>query len=134
MTRLINHSGACLFTALMVLVSAGAVAADYGSGEVKIGYVITDEEGNLAVNQETYNTYEGFGLSFNDFRLRMPSGLQFRADLNNITLNNRKLTFEAHKPGLFRLAVRNKLKLTVMPKRLLRLWRGMKTQKNKVKN
>jgi len=76
-----------------------------GSGSVKLGYVLTDEEGGLGVNQETYNTYEGLGLSFNNFSYFLGNGIGFKADLKNVTLNNRNITATAFKPGCFNLTV-----------------------------
>jgi len=96
-----------LLLLLVAFVSAETAVASSGSGDIKVGYIFTDEEENLAVNQETYNVYEGFGLSLEDFQYRTNSGVQFRADMNNITLNNRQLFFETARPGLFRLSVRN---------------------------
>jgi len=92
---------------LMAIISISDNAWADGSGRAKIGYVILDETGNLGVNQETYNLYEGAAFSLEDFRYLTPNGLNFTADLKNITLNNRNLTATASKPGLFSLTAYN---------------------------
>ena len=43
-------------------------AVNEGTGKVKLGYTFVDEEGNLGVNQETYNQYEGTAVSLMDWR------------------------------------------------------------------
>jgi hypothetical protein len=85
---------------VMLLLTGTAIPADNG-GRVQVGYVILDEEGNLAVNQETFNTYEGPSLSIDHFRYLTGGGLNIFADLRNITLNNRNLRAGVSKPGRF---------------------------------
>ncbi|NMC43903.1 MAG: hypothetical protein GYA46_08285 [candidate division Zixibacteria bacterium] len=93
----------CALSSLSIalfLLAGTAVAADNG-GRVRVGYVVLDEEGNLAVNQETFNTYEGPSLSLDKFRYLTGGGLNLFADLQNITLNNRHLRAGISKPGRF---------------------------------
>ncbi|MEW6051049.1 MAG: hypothetical protein AB1644_08330 [Candidatus Zixiibacteriota bacterium] len=105
MKKLINRA---ILQVLTVLSVAGtAQSAGQGSGNVTLGYTFFDEEGSLAVNQETYNTYEGFGLSLNQWRYAFDNGMNLSAHLNNITLNNRRLRAMLSKPGLFSIAVQN---------------------------
>jgi len=94
----------CLTGALLGvgLQAAGAQASDY-AGAIKIGYTIQDEEGNLATNQPTFNTYEGLGLSLNGFRYQFDDGTRLSANLQNITLNNRNLRAGLTKSGRFGL-------------------------------
>ncbi len=91
--------------ALCILMSAltGSALAQSGSGVVKLGYVITDEEGSRAVNQKTFDLYEGMGLSLNDFSYYWENGLGLRADITNATLKNRNESVSLFKPGLFTL-------------------------------
>ncbi len=96
-----------LFVTAAGLLCSGVALAANGSGSVTLGYTYLDEEGNLGVNQETFNTYEGFGLSLNQWRYDFANGMMLNADLNNITLNNRNLRASIAKPGLFSLAVQN---------------------------
>ena len=96
-----------LFATAAGLLCSGVALAANGSGNVTLGYTYLDEEGNLGVNQETFNTYEGFGLSLNQWRYDFANGMMLDADLNNITLNNRNLRASIAKPGLFSLAVQN---------------------------
>ena len=86
--------------------AASPLTAD-GSGQVRVGYQLIDEEGNLGVNQETYNLYEGPGLSLENFRLATAGGLNFSANLQNIARNDRNLTASVYKSGLFGVAFNN---------------------------
>jgi hypothetical protein len=86
-----------------VVTAEFARASDY-SGKLKLGYTILDEEGNFAVNQPTYNTYEGLGVSLNDFRYRFDDGTRLSANLQNVTLNNRNLRAGLTRTGRFGLS------------------------------
>ncbi len=88
--------------AVPILLSLTPIQAD-GGGNLQLGYLYTDEVGNLAVNHDTFNTYDGFNLSLNDFAYRFNNGISLGADLNSITLNNRNLTTTISKPGRFSL-------------------------------
>ena len=76
-----------------------------GSGDVKIGYIYLDEEGNQGVYHPTFNLYEGPTVSSEGFRYRFDNGMLMRADLNNIILNNRNLSASLAQPGLFDVKV-----------------------------
>ncbi len=102
-----KYYATALFALIAILVTPAIHAAGNGGGSVKLGYTYLDEEGSRAVNQETYNTYEGFGVSLNQWRYNWDSGMRFKADLNNITLNNRNVRFSLGKPGSFGLSVTN---------------------------
>ncbi len=91
---------------IIVLCIVDGAFAD-GGGRVRVGYVIADEEGNLGVNNETYNLYEGPSVSLEDFRYLMDNGLNLSANLKRITLNNRHLTASLYKPGRFGVTVTN---------------------------
>ena len=90
-----------------LLLSQGAQATDY-SGQVSIGYVFMDEEGDLSLNQPTYNEYEGVALSLRQLRFNLKDGTYIFGDLKNVTLNNRNLRAGVSKPGLFYLALDSK--------------------------
>jgi hypothetical protein len=94
-------------TLIGVFLMAGSAALAGGGGQARIGYVFLDEDGNLGVNQETFNTYEGPSLSLDDFRYLTGNGFNISADLQNITLNNRNLRAGVFKPGLFTASVYN---------------------------
>jgi len=83
------------------LLIVGTAAPADGGGRVKLGYTFVDEEGNEAVNQRTFNSYEGLGLSLERFRYRFDNGTRLSADLKNITLNNRNMTFGLEKSGSY---------------------------------
>ena len=87
-----------LMVGAILLVITGTALAGEGFGRVKLGYVGTDEEGNLGVNQQTFNTYEGFAVSLEDFRYTDDHGFGFAADLKNLSLNNRSLYLSSYKP------------------------------------
>ncbi len=91
---------------MALLCAASAIAAE-GGGRVRLGYVITDEEGNLGVNSETYNLYEGPSISLENFQYITDYGLNVSANLKRITLNNRHLTASVSKPRHFGLTVTN---------------------------
>lgn len=88
---------------IILLIGTEAIAG--GSGRARIGYVFLDEEGNLGVNQETFNTYEGPSISLDNFRYLTHGGLNLFADLQNITLNNRNLRAGISKPGRFAVSL-----------------------------
>ncbi|UCC44176.1 MAG: hypothetical protein JSU65_13860, partial [Candidatus Zixiibacteriota bacterium] len=85
------------------LLSGPIATADEGSTTVKAGFVVADEEGNLAVNQETFNTYEGLALSVEDFRYQLAPRWRLSADLLDLTLNNRNLSARLSNQGRFKL-------------------------------
>lgn len=81
--------------------------ASEGSGSVKIGFTSVDEEGSRAVDQSSYNLYEGFGLSLTDWNYAFDNGIGLHANLQNITLNNRLMEMQVGKPGVFKLNASN---------------------------
>jgi hypothetical protein len=86
-----------------VLAAQSASASPETAGEVRLGYVYTDEVGNRSVYQPTYNLYEGAALSLRDFRRQFTSGVRLHADLENITLKNRRMNAGISRSGLFGL-------------------------------
>lgn len=102
-----RHTLDLIVAAALLLLFAGAAMADSATGTVKAGYTFVDNQGNQALNQETYNYYEGFGLSFNNWVYSFKSGATLAADLNNITLNNRVLMAALNRPGQYTLSITN---------------------------
>lgn len=96
-----------VFAFMAILFTAAVQADGSGTGSVRLGYTFLDEAGSRAVNQETYNTYEGIGVSLNQWRYNWAGGMRLKADLNNVTLNNRNLRMSIGKPGNFGLSVTN---------------------------
>lgn len=94
-------------TSALLLVLAGVTFAADGSASLKLGYTFISDTGSLGVNQETYNTYEGPGLSLQDFRYAFANGVTLGADLRNVTLNNRNLRAHLAKPGRFSVSLSN---------------------------
>jgi hypothetical protein len=85
---------------ILVTVPAGlALASDY-AGTIKAGYVYTDLQGNLGINQGTFNLYDGATLSLENFTALLDHGFRVNADLYNLTLDNRRIRFGVTKPGL----------------------------------
>lgn len=99
--RIAVASVTCLFAL------AGLIRAADGSASVRFGYTIISDTGSLAVNQETSNTYEGFGLSVQNLRYAFNNGVTLGANLRNATLNNRDLRAVLGKPGRFSVAFTN---------------------------
>jgi len=97
MHTILKQIGAALLVTL--LLGSVALAGDY-QGTAKLGYVLTDIEGNQAMNQATFNVYDGAALSLEDFLWRFDNGARITADLKNLTMNNRNLTIGGGKPGL----------------------------------
>ncbi|MBU1318567.1 MAG: hypothetical protein KKG33_04800 [candidate division Zixibacteria bacterium] len=85
----------------IVLLSWSAANAGSGSAKLSLGYTYLDEEGNLSVNQSTFNLYGDPTVSIEDILYRFDNGLRLRADLTNIIMNNRNLTLGFDKAGLF---------------------------------
>lgn len=88
---------------ILSLTAAGSLVAGEGSGSVKVGYIYTDEDGSREVNQESFNLYEGFGLSLTDWNYAFDNGMVLQANLLNLTLNNRLLETQLTQPGKFSL-------------------------------
>ncbi len=97
----------CLIALLAAAVLMPAAVWAEGSGQARIGYTILDETGNLSVNRESFNLYEGPGLSLENFQYLTPTGFNLSADLKNITLNNRDLRASLYKPGLLGVTLNN---------------------------
>lgn len=95
----IIHTVVLNVLALLLLSSVAYSSA--GRGDVILGYVFLDEVGNLSVNHSTFNDYEGAALSMENLWYRFDNGLRLRADLRNITLNNRNLRATIGQAGLF---------------------------------
>ncbi|MBI5266347.1 MAG: hypothetical protein HY851_03860 [candidate division Zixibacteria bacterium] len=97
---------AALAVTLVLLLSSVTVASG-GSASIRVGYTFNDDTGSMAVNQPTYNTYEGLGLSLSDVHYRWDNGTYLTADLRNITMNNRNVRAWIGKPGRFSLSATN---------------------------
>ena len=97
-----------IVVSLVLLIASTPISAgDNGGMNVSMGYTIIDDYDNPSVNQETFNTYEGFGLSIDDFTYKMNNGIQFNGNFYNTTLNNRNIRVSAFKSGLFKLSFYN---------------------------
>ncbi|MEW5924894.1 MAG: hypothetical protein AB1746_13000 [Candidatus Zixiibacteriota bacterium] len=90
-----------LFISCGLLLLTGAAAFADGSGRVSVGYTYVDEVGNRSVNYRTFNQYEGVGLSLEKFNYLFDNGLRLKADINNLTMNNRNVVVGLEKSGLF---------------------------------
>jgi hypothetical protein len=92
-----------LLVGALLSMSMMATATASGNGDIKLGYIVIDETGNMSVNRATFNDYEGASLSLENFRYDFKNGMLLRANLRNMTLNNRNLTADIGKAGLFSL-------------------------------
>jgi hypothetical protein len=97
----------CLLAILTLVPFSPAWPKNY-SGQVSVGYVFMDEEGDLSLNQPTFNQYEGVALSLRQFRFSLKDGSYVFGDLKNMTLNNRNLRAGITKPGLYYLSLDSK--------------------------
>lgn len=97
----------CILALLALLPWANARGQAY-SGRVSLGYVFMDEEGDLSLNQPTFNQYEGVALSLRGFRYNFKNGMYAFGDLKNVTLNNRNLKAGLTRPGLFSISLDSK--------------------------
>lgn len=103
----ISYKTTVIVPILVGLFCLNAMSAGQGNGKMEAGYVFIDESGNESLNHETFNYYQGFALSLKDFSYLFDNGLQARANLQNISLNNRNLTAALSRPGLFSLSFNN---------------------------
>lgn len=97
-----NRLTLVVLAALALILFGMNVLAAEGSGSVKVGFTSVDEEGNLSVDQSSYNLYEGLGLSLSDWNYAFDNGVGLHADFQNLTLNNRVMDLQLGKPGLFK--------------------------------
>ncbi len=96
----------CLVPSLIWILMGGLLWAE-GEGQLRFGYVYSDEDGNLGVNHETYNIYEGASISLENFRYITDRGFVVNGDLKNMTLNNRDLRASVFMPGRVGLSLYN---------------------------
>ncbi|MBD3168608.1 MAG: hypothetical protein GF307_03925 [candidate division Zixibacteria bacterium] len=87
--------------AITILAACSISYAGDGGGTIKLGYTYLEEDGNRSVNFPTFNEYQGVNLSLEDFRYNFDNGLRFSADLNNITLENRRGNIGLEKSRVF---------------------------------
>lgn len=92
---------AVLIVAALSLALAAPAVSNEGQGRVRLGYVLLEEDGNRSVYQEAYNIYEGGSVSFEDVWYTTDGGLRLRANLRNVSLENRNLTFSLDKSKKF---------------------------------
>ncbi len=92
---------------LILLVMSMAAFAGEAKGVFKVGYTYEDEDGSEAVEQSSFNEYEGFGLSLEDFLWTFGNGYRLDGDLKNITLNNRNLRLGFQNDGNYRINLFN---------------------------
>ena len=94
--------------ALLVFISAASIVAE-GGAEFKVSYLDMDEDGNLAVNHETFNQYDqSLLLSLEKLNIFMPNDMRLTANLKDISANSRNLSAHFYKRGLFNLTATNK--------------------------
>jgi hypothetical protein len=89
-------------SALLILPIVLSVAlAQSGSGDLKVGYIYIDEEGNRSLSHSSFNYFDGASVSVENFHYRFENGFRIRSDLRNINLDNRNLSFGFEKSGRF---------------------------------
>jgi len=75
--------------------------AQDGGGDLKLGYIYLDEEGNRSVSHSSFNYYEGPRISLENFHYKFKNGFKIRSNLENINLENRNLSFGLGETGRF---------------------------------
>jgi hypothetical protein len=92
---------------LLILSLTSLAKGQEFSGTTKLGWVFVDEEGSAAVNQPTFNLYDGLALSLERFSFKFDNGLKIYGDFKNVTLNNRNLKLGLTKPRKYGLTFNN---------------------------
>jgi hypothetical protein len=77
------------------------IAAAGGGGDLKIGYIYIDEEGNRSVSFPSFNYYDGPGFSLERFGYRFNNGIKVSMDLRNVNLENRNARVGLKKTGFY---------------------------------
>ncbi|MCP4634607.1 MAG: hypothetical protein GY855_16890 [candidate division Zixibacteria bacterium] len=91
---------------LLCLSSSQTVAYEY-QGNVGLGYIYTDIEGNQSVHQPTHNLYDGASFSLEKFRIKWDNGTRLNANIINPNLNNRRLDLSINRSGFGGATVRH---------------------------
>lgn len=91
----------------LLIIGTVVFAANSGSMDFSMGYTLIDDMDNPSVNQETFNYYEGFGVSIDNLMYRTDNGLNFNGNFYHTTMNNRNMTANLYKAGLFELSFFN---------------------------
>lgn len=89
-----------LIAGLLVYAPIRTVTAG-GGGDLKIGYVYIDEEGDESVSFPSFNLYDGPGVSLERFGYRFGNGLKLSMDLRNVNLDNRNVKVGVDKTGFY---------------------------------
>lgn len=102
-----KHSMRTLMILVGLMVLTGAVHGGSGTGTLKVGYTLLDEDGHQGVYHGSYNQYDGAVLSLERFRYRFDNGLRLNAGLKQIAMNNRDLALGFDYPGTFGVQLTN---------------------------
>lgn len=90
---------------IIFLFAVSVSFAQNGGGDLKLGYIYIDDEGNRSVSHSSFNYYDGPSISLENFHYRFKNGFRIKSNLENINLENRNLSFELSKTGLFGIDV-----------------------------
>lgn len=94
-----------ILIALLALPGATVKAADV-DGNLTVGGVVIDEEGNTALMQERFNLYDGVTLAEFGLRGRMGERQRFRLGACNVTFDNRTADFEYSLASMLKITSR----------------------------
>ena len=86
---------------ILLLFSAHLFAQSGGEGDLRLGYINIDEDGNRSISHSSFNYYDGPAVSIENFRYRFNNGFNVKSNLENINLDNRNLYFGFGKTGIF---------------------------------
>ena len=90
-----------VLSVFILLLFASSSFGQNGGGDLKLGYVYIDEDGNMSVSHSSFNYYDGAAISLENFHYRFRNGFKIKSNLENINLENRNLSFELGKTGRF---------------------------------
>jgi len=92
----------------LIIILPDSPTGTEAAGRIGMSYLWLDEEGNQSLSHNTYNVYDGWGLSLEDIRLVFGNNIRLTADLKNITLDNRHLDLTLRQPGQFNIRLFNR--------------------------
>lgn len=92
--------------AVLANTQARADSTSVWQGNVRLGGVVEDQDGDRSVMQETFNIHEGFGLTKLHLNGRFNSKTSLYFDADNLTFDGRRATFDLRQTGIARLRSR----------------------------
>jgi hypothetical protein len=95
-----------LTSAVLANAQARADSTSVWTGNLRVGGVIEDEDGDRSVMQETFNIHEGFGITKINLNGRFNRNTSLYFDADNLTFDGRRATLDLRQAGIARLRSR----------------------------